>query len=123
MEAENRTYTYTYSAKQREEVERIRKKYLPKEEDKMKQLRRLDQSVTKRGAVVSIIIGIISTLVFGFGMCCSMLWADYFVIGIVAGVFGLAGIAGTYPIYNLMVKRARKQIAPQILALSEELMK
>ncbi len=37
MEEENRTYTYTYSARQHEEVDNIRKKYLPKEEDKMEQ--------------------------------------------------------------------------------------
>ena len=44
MDNGNNTFHYTYSAKQQEEVQRIRKKYLPPEEDKMEQLRRLDRS-------------------------------------------------------------------------------
>ena len=42
MENKNETFTYTYSAKQQEEIRNIRSKYLPKEEDKMEQLRRLE---------------------------------------------------------------------------------
>ena len=38
---ENNSFEYTYSAQQQQEVERIRKKYLPKEESKMDQLRKL----------------------------------------------------------------------------------
>ena len=60
MDNENKnknTFTYTYSAKQQEEVQRIRKKYLPPEEDKMEQLRRLDRSSTRKGTIVSIIVG------------------------------------------------------------------
>ena len=48
MENKEETFEYTYSAKQQQEIENIRKKYLPKEEDKMEQLRRLDRSATKR---------------------------------------------------------------------------
>ena len=39
----SQNFEYTYSAKQQEEVEAIRKKYLPKEEDKMETLRKLDR--------------------------------------------------------------------------------
>ena len=42
------TFTYTYSAKQQEEIRNIRKKYLPREEDKMEQLRRLDRGHHKK---------------------------------------------------------------------------
>ena len=61
MENGKETFNYTYSAKQQEEIRSIRKRYLPKEpqEDKMEQLRRLDQSATKKGTVVSLIVGII----------------------------------------------------------------
>ena len=50
MENQRDTFHYTYSAKQQEEIQNIRKKYLPPEqgEDKMAQLRRLDQSATKK---------------------------------------------------------------------------
>ena len=48
MEENKRTFTFTYSASQQEEVKRIREKYAPpvKEEDKMEQLRRLDKAAT-----------------------------------------------------------------------------
>lgn len=49
MEKGKDTFTYTYSAKQQEEIRNIRKKYLPREEDKMEQLRRLDRDTTRKG--------------------------------------------------------------------------
>lgn len=123
MEEENRTYTYTYSAKQHEEVNNIRRKYLPKEEDKMEQLRKLDQNSTKRGKMIAITVGIISSLIFGIGMCCSMMWTNYFVAGIVIGLVGLAGLALAYPLYIYIITKDRKKLAPQIMALSDEIMK
>lgn len=123
MEKENPQFVYTYSAKQQDEISNILKKYTPLEENKMEQLRRLDQSVTRKGSVISIILGAISALVLGFGMCCSMLWTGYFVLGIVAGIIGLAGVILTYPVYSLVTKKEQERIAPQIIALSHELMK
>lgn len=123
MESEKNTFTYTYSAKQQEEIGNILKKYKPVEEDKMEQLRRLDQGVTRKGSVISIIFGVLSSLILGFGMCCTMLWTQYFAIGIVVGIVGLIGVAVTYPIYGLVTKRERERIAPQIIALSNELTK
>ena len=46
MENREETFRYTYSAKEQSEVEAIRKKYLPPEENKMEQLRKLDRSAT-----------------------------------------------------------------------------
>ena len=91
----------------------------------MEQLRRLDASATKGATVVSLIIGIISALILGVGMCCTMLpsWEQYFVPGIVIGVVGLIGVIAAYPIYTHMVKRKRAKLAPEIMRLSDELMK
>ena len=61
--------SYTYSARQQEEVKKIREKYLPAEEDKMEQLRRLDESAVRPGTVASIILGVIGALLLGVGMC------------------------------------------------------
>ena len=91
METNGKTFTYTYSASQQEELKRIREKYAPPTEDadKMERLRRLDASVTKPGMIAALIVGVISTLVMGFGMCCTMVWADtLFIPGIVIGVIG-----------------------------------
>ena len=123
MGEENQTYTYTYSARQNEEVDNIRKKYLPKEEDKMEQLRKLDQKSTERGKMIAIMMGVISALVLGIGMCCTMIWTDFFAAGIVIGIVGLAGTVLVYPLYARIVAKDRKKLAPQIIALSDELMK
>ena len=99
----NKTFSYTYSASQQEEIKKIRDKYTAptQTEDKMEQLRRLDKSVTKPGTVVSLIIGVISALILGIGMCCTMVWGgDLFIIGIIIGVFGMIGVICAYPVYS-----------------------
>lgn len=123
METKKETFTYTYSAKQQEEIDKIRKKYLPPEEDKMAQLRRLDQSTTKKGTLISIIIGVIGTLLMGVGMCCSMVWMGvWFIPGIIIGLMGIGGVGAAYPVYSRITKKERERLAPQILKLTEELM-
>lgn len=118
----NKSFEYTYSAKQQKEVEDIRKKYLPKEEDKMETLRRLDRSAEKPGTMAAIIIGVIGSLILGLGMCCTMVWADkLFILGIVVGLLGMAVLALAYPMYKKITQSQREKIADQILALSAEL--
>ena len=127
MEEKKETFTYTYSAKEQEEIKKIRDKYAPptKEENSMEQLRRLDESATKGATVVSLVVGIISALLLGVGMCCTMVpgWEQYFIPGIAIGVVGIIGVIAAYPIYNHMVKRKREKLAPEIMRLSDELMK
>ena len=127
-------FTYTYSAKEQAELKRIRDKYTaPTEtEDKMARLRKLDASVTNTAQAVALIFGIIGTLLLGAGM--SLIMTDLaemlgtykdmaMVIGIIVGVVGgvLASLA--YPIYNAIVKAKRKKLAPEIIRLTDELMK
>lgn len=116
----NEKFEYTYSAKQQAELEAIRKKYLPEEETKMDKLRRLDKSVTRQGTIISIIIGIVGTLIMGFGMCMCLEWQQ-FVFGIVLGILGIAILAAAYPVYNKVTQKQREKIAPEILKLSEEI--
>ena len=126
MEENKRTFTFTYSASQQEEVKRIREKYAPpvKEEDKMEQLRRLDKAATKPGTVAALIVGIVSTLILGVGMCCTMVWsAALFIPGIIIGIAGIAGICATYPLYLHITKKQRDKLAPEIIRLADELMK
>ena len=127
MNDRKETFTYTYSAKEQEEIKKIRDKYTPptKEETSMEQLRRLDRSATKGANAVSLIVGIISALLLGVGMCCTMLpgWEQYFILGIVIGVVGIIGVIAAYPIYTNMVKRKRTKLAGEITRLSEKLLK
>ena len=127
MEEKTETFSYTYSAKEQEEIKKIRDKYAAptKAEISMEQLRRLDASTTRAATVVSLIVGIVSALLFGVGMCCTMIseWEAYFIFGIIIGVIGIIGVAAAYPIYTHMVKRKRAKLAPEIMRLSEELLK
>lgn len=126
MEEKPETFTYTYSAAQQEEIKQIREKYDPptQEEDKMERLRRLDASVTKPGMIAALMIGIISTLVLGIGMCCTMVWAEtLFVLGIIIGSVGILGICAAYPLYIRITNKRREKLAPEIMRLTDELMK
>lgn len=125
MEKNNEnTFEYTYSSKRQEEVEKIKSKYIDKEEDKMETLRRLDKSVERPGTITSIVIGVIGTLIMGGGMSLVMVGPEaFFVLGIVIGIAGIAILATAYPVYKVITKKQREKIGPQILALSEELLK
>ena len=124
MENKKDTFHYTYSAKQQEEIENIRKKYLPQEESKMDQLRKLDQSTTKKGTIISIAVGVIGCLLFGFGMCCTLVWMEQlFIPGVILGIIGMAIVVAAYPLYTHITKKEREKLAPQILKLTEELSK
>ena len=117
------TFYYNYSARQQTEVQKIRDKYIEKEEGKLTKLRRLDQQATRPGLIVSLLLGVVSTLVFGLGMCCTMVWmADWFVPGIIIGVIGMIGMALSYPVYVKITRHQRKKLAPEIIALSDELL-
>ena len=125
----NQTFEYTYSAQQRQEIEHIRKKYLPKEEDKMETLRRLHYSATRKAKSASISIGIIGALILGTGMSLCMtdigaaLGHMAMILGILVGLTGLVLVAMAYPVYNRVLKTERQRIAPEILRLTDELMK
>lgn len=124
MEDNKETFEYTYSARQQQEIEQIRSKYLPKQESKMDQLRRLDQSATKKGTAVAIFLGVIGCLLLGIGMCCTMVWAEqWFLPGIIIGLIGIGVVVIAYPVFNRITKKQREKLAPQILKLTEELSK
>ena len=122
----NETFNYTYSASQQEEIKKIREKYsAPKEqENKIERLRQLDRSVTRPGTIAALIVGIASSLIMGTGMSMCMVWGDeLFIPGIVVGVAGMIGVAIAYPLYSAVTKKRKEKLAPEIIRLSDELMK
>ena len=115
-------FNYSYSAERQAEVEAIRKKYLPPEEqeDKMAQLRKLDASVSTPAMAASLALGIVSALIFGVGMCCFLVWSRW-VLGAIACLAGVVGMLFAPRLYAQMVKQRREKLAPVILRLTEEL--
>lgn len=125
-------FSYTYSARQQKEVEAIRNKYMPREEDKMAQLRSLHAIPTRKAQAASLVVGVIGALIMGAGMSLTMTDIgaaigmnrhNSILIGIAVGLAGMVPVALAYPVYNRVLSRQRKKIAPQILKLSEELLK
>ena len=127
-------FSYTYSAGEQAELKRIRDKYVaPAEvEDKMTRLRRLDASVTQTAQIAALAVGIVGTLILGFGMSVCMtelgellgLYGNMaMAVGIAVGIVGgiLASLA--YPVYTAIVKIKRKKLAPEIIRLTDELMR
>ena len=128
MENKDR-FSFTYSAQQQKEVEAIRKKYLPQETDKMDQLRKLHAIPTKKARAASLTVGIIGALIMGTGMSLAMteigaaLGSLAMILGIAVGLVGVVLVALAYPLYNRVLKKQREKIAPEILRLSDELLK
>ncbi|MBR7137075.1 MAG: hypothetical protein IKC99_03360 [Clostridia bacterium] len=118
-------FTYNYSAKEQAEIKKIREKYAPgtvdSPEGKLERVRRLDASVTQKGTAWALALGVIGTLVLGIGMCCCLVWEQFF-LGILIGLLGTLTLALAYPVYTLIIARERKRIAPEILQLTDELM-
>ena len=69
---ENHSFEYTYSPQRQQEIEEIRQAYLPKEEDKMTELRRRHAIPTQKAQTLSLTVGIIGMLILGTGMSLCM---------------------------------------------------
>ena len=123
MEQSN-VFSYQYSAKQNREVEYIRRKYLLEEENKIETLRKLDAKVQMAGVIPSLCIGVIGCLIFGIGMC--------FFLDVFAGaawimalfmIIGILLMIPAYPIYRRIERKTKSKLKPEILRLSEEIIK
>lgn len=122
MENNKETFEYTYSAEQQAEIEKIKSKYMPKTDDKLEQLRKLDASVSKKGTVMGLIMGITGCLVFGISLSMVLVIGEMMIVpSIILAIPGIAGMAWAYPTYKKITEKERERIAPQILALTEEL--
>ena len=60
-------------------------------------------------------------LLLGVGMCCTMVWVQWFAAGIAVGLAGIALIAAALPLYNRITRRERQKLAPEILRLTADL--
>ena len=121
---ENNTFSYNYSAARHKEVESIRRKYMPHEESKLERLKKLDLRVQMAGTIESLCFGVVGALVFGIGMC--------FFLDVFAGaawltallmVLGAVIMIPAYPIYRRIACKTKTELTPEILRLTEEIMK
>ena len=81
------SFKYTYSAKEQDEIRRIREKYQSKEEDGISKLRKMDDKVSQKATIISLVLGILGALVMGMGM--SLVMTD---LGVILGLTGVVRI-------------------------------
>lgn len=121
MSNEN-TFHYTYSASQNQEVLRIRKKYLPQEESKLEELKRLDNLVQNSGIMEALCAGIGGCMIFGLGLCLAMEVIGHMVwLGVLLGLVGVSGMLSAFPVYRRFFNHAKEKYVPRILELTAEL--
>ena len=118
-------FTYSYSAKDNAEIQAIRKKYLPKNESKLEELKRLDGIVQASGMVEALSAGIGGALIFGLGMCFAMQVIGtgiiLIILGVLIGIVGMVGMLVAYPVYRKVFKQTKEKYTPRILELTAEL--
>lgn len=123
---DNNEFKFKYSAptnEERKEIESIRNSYLmPKKSmSKLDMLRYLDGKVKNIPVMISLIVGIIGTLIFGLGMTMILEWG-LIVWGIVVCAIGLVPCGFAYPVFKLSSKRMKEKYSTEILKLSDELL-
>ena len=104
------SFVFTYSAKQQSEIEKIKSKYIQKEESKMEKLIRLDKKAERPGTIASMVLGLVGTLILGVGMCFTLVWntsIEIFIAGIVIGILGMVIAGFAYPTYKRVTKKRK----------------
>ena len=122
------SFSYTYSAKENQQMLNIRKKYMPHEATPLDELKALDAKVNRPANVFAYTYGSVSTIIMGAGM--SLVMTDIGAVigltgamipGIVIGVVGMGMALSTYPIYKKILNNRKKKYAAQIMKLSEKI--
>ena len=111
-------------------VQKIRTQYTEKQHTELDELKALDAKVKKPANVFAYTYGSVSAVVMGSGMSLVMTdigatigLASAMVPGIAIGVVGMGMALSTYSIYKKMLNSRKKKYAPEILKLSEKIMK
>lgn len=123
-------FSYTYSARDNQEVLRIRDKYLPKQEDPLTTLKTLDARVKRPAEVFAYIFGSVDAIIMGTGMSLVMTDVGAYLgitqtmpLGIAVGLVGMGLALLTYPLYKSILKGRKRKYAQQILELSENILR
>jgi uncharacterized membrane protein SpoIIM required for sporulation len=103
-------------------AESIAKDYVSKENSKIIALKKLDNRAKLPATIFTYTCGVVSTLVFGTGMCLAMkVIGDSMILGIIIGVIGMIGCGLNYPIYKKMLEKGKAKYAYDIVKLAREI--
>ena len=106
-------------------AEQIANEYAPKQDSKVKALKRLDKKVKLPPTIFTYTFGIISSLVLGTGMTLAMKILGNsvltMVLGIVIGCIGIVGVSINYPIYKKFLNARKNKYSSDIINLAKEI--
>ena len=103
-------------------AESIANEYAPKDSSKIVALRKLDRKAKMPATIFTYTWGIISSLVFGTGMCLAMqVIGNNMILGVLIGIIGMIGCGVNYPIYKKMLDSGKQKYAYEIVQLAIEI--
>lgn len=107
-------------------AEQLANEYAPKDTSKVVALRKLDAKAKLPASIFTYSVGTISALVFGTGMCLAMGQigggtTGSFVLGVIIGLLGMAGMGVNYPIYRRILEKGKQKYAFEIMELAKEI--
>ena len=107
-------------------AEHLANEYAPPDTSQVVALRKLDARAKLPATIFTYTFGIIAALVTGVGMCFSMNvigsgTTTMFVLGVIVGIVGLAGMGINYPIYKKMLAKGKQKYAYEIIELAKEI--
>ena len=103
-------------------AESIANEYAPKDSSKIMALRKLDRKAKLPATIFTYTFGIISSLVFGTGMCLAMqVIGNNMMLGVIIGIVGMLGCGVNYPIYKRMLEGGKQKYAFEIVQLAKEI--
>lgn len=109
-------------------AERIASEYAPKEDSKVKALKRLDSKAKQPALIFAYTFGIVCSLILGIGMCLAMKVIGpgntlQMVLGIIIGLIGIAGVSVNYSIYKKLLQNGKNKYGQEIIDLAKEISK
>ena len=119
-------FSYIYSApteEERREIEDIRRAYAPtaKSEDRLAQLRALNERATRPARIAALTLGIGGILLFGLGMSMTLAW-ELIAGGIVVAVIGMLATIVANPVRRALLNLGKRKYGAEILRLTDELL-
>lgn len=114
--------TYQVTERDQKRAESIRRQYIPREENKMEQLQKLDNKVKLPGKIAGGILGIIGALVMGAGMSLVMVWGNM-IMGLALSIPGLVVFLLAFLVHYLITSSRKKKYANEIMRLSDDVVK
>lgn len=106
-------------------AENIANEYSEKTDSKVVALKKLDRKAKMPALIFGYVFGSIMALVLGVGMCLCMEVIGsgtlMFVLGIVIGLIGIAGVTINPVLYNKILEKGKKKYAFEIIELAKDI--